>query len=336
MKKTTHVFVMFLLAVSLATPGHAAPVRSAEDALSRIVAVVNRPSRSPAQQQQNITTALAMLAQFRHDYPEPANQASAAFLSAQCYVGLEDYAQALGEIDRALALPLDATYTPTAHYLRGRILLRLRRNEEGAAALRWILTSYPDHEIAQEARVALAQALAEDGDAAQAVALLDTVVRVGQPAWAVQAARAMLPTLRLIGTPAPAFDVEAIDGRRLSLEQYRGKVVLLDFWATWCPPCREAMPKAIALYNQYHSRGFEIIGISLDHSRTALTEYVRSQHIAWRQVYEGRGWNSSLAKLYDVNAIPKTFLLDRQGRIGGVDLRSEQLEAAIERLLSRR
>lgn len=334
-KRTVLAVVAAGLALLPFNRADAEPLRSADSSLERIMAVLNRPARSAGQHAQNIATALTMLDRFEWEYREPVHRATAAFVRAQCYVGLEDYPRALAEIDTALSLPLRATYAPVAGYLRGRILVSLDRYDEGAAVLRRVLATSPRHEVVPEVRLTLAQTLADRGMGGAAAALLDTVVRQGEPAWAVQAARAraMIPTVRMIGEQAPGFDVDAFDGRRISLGLYRGRVVLIDFWATWCAPCRIAMPDVVRLYRRYHERGFDIVGISLDHNAADLRDYLRRQNIPWRQVLDSRAWDSPLAQRYQVTGIPKTFLLDRDGRISAVDLRGERLEVAIERLL---
>jgi len=332
---TMLVAAIAVLGLSSPIPTDAAPLRNVDDALARIIAVLDRPARTPAQHEHNVTVALTMLDQFERDHPEPEHRATAALIRAQCHLGLEDYPRALAEIDTALALPLGQVHAPVARYLRGRILIFMNEHEEGIATIRHMLRDSPNHDIAPEARLTLAQALADGGQGKAAAALLDTVVRAGRPTWAVQAAQMMIPAFRMIGERAPDFDTEALDGGRISLGLYRGRVVLLDFWATWCAPCRVTMPDVIRLYHRYHSRGFDVIGISLDHSPESLRDYVSRQGIPWRHVFDGLGWNSSLAKLYEVTGIPKTFLVDKDGRVSAIDLRGERLEAAVQRLLAR-
>ena len=132
----------------------------------------------------------------------------------------------------------------------------------------------------------------------------------------------------------PAFAVNDLEGEPLSLDQYKGKVVLIDFWATWCGPCINELPNVLQAYTKYHKDGFDIIGISLDKDRNKLTQFIQKEKMPWRQYFDGQGWQNSLAKKYGVNSIPATYLLDGEGRIIGVDLRGSALEDAVASALA--
>src|SRR5277367_1881964 len=95
----------------------------------------------------------------------------------------------------------------------------------------------------------------------------------------------------------------ALDGSTVDLADLRGKVVLMDFWATWCPPCREEVPNVVNVYNKYHSRGFEIVGISLDQDRNALSEFIANNGMPWPEYFDGHGWGNSLAQRFSVNSV---------------------------------
>jgi thiol-disulfide isomerase/thioredoxin len=118
-------------------------------------------------------------------------------------------------------------------------------------------------------------------------------------------------------TPSDPVDLTftAVDGRAVNLASLRGKVVLLDFWATWCPPCREEVPNVVAAYNKYHAQGFEVVGISLDEDKNSLTEFTADNGMPWPQFFDGQGWSNALAERFGIRSIPQMWLLDRQGRI---------------------
>ena len=139
-----------------------------------------------------------------------------------------------------------------------------------------------------------------------------------------------------VGTQFPDFNETDLAGKPLSIASHKGKVVLVDFWATWCGPCRAELPNVLATYGKYHDLGFEIIGISLDKDQARLTEFTKAMNMTWPQFFDGRGWQNKLAVKYGVVSIPATFLLDGNGRIIGRDLRGDELQAAVARALAKK
>ena len=148
-------------------------------------------------------------------------------------------------------------------------------------------------------------------------------------------ARAVIANPKLAGERlARDFKVKTTDGKELSLEALKGKIVLLDFWATWCGPCRMEMPEVRRIWEKYRGDRFVLVGISLDDDRQALDQYVTKMHITWPQYYEGDG-AVSVSDLYGVHAIPESFLIDQDGVIRGAGLRGPELEARITELLKK-
>jgi peroxiredoxin len=121
-------------------------------------------------------------------------------------------------------------------------------------------------------------------------------------------------TLTSKGNPVD-LTFSAQDGSTVNLADLRGKVVLLDFWATWCGPCREEVPNVVAAYNKYHDQGFEVVGISLDQDSNQMTQFAAQNGMVWPQYFDGNGWGNSLAQRFSVHSIPQMWLLDRQGRV---------------------
>lgn len=136
------------------------------------------------------------------------------------------------------------------------------------------------------------------------------------------------------GNPAPNFKAKAIDGSEIELAKMKGKVVLLDFWASWCGPCRQLTPKLKEFYEKYKDKGFEIVGISADESEQDAKEYVEKEGIAWKQIFDGDSpTTASLRYRYGVRGFPTTFLIDKKGTIRLQEIRRGEAEKLIEQLL---
>jgi peroxiredoxin len=139
-----------------------------------------------------------------------------------------------------------------------------------------------------------------------------------------------------VGAKFPEFNEKGVDGKPLSLADYKGKVVLIDFWATWCPPCRAEIPNVVAAYKKYHSQGFDVIGVSLDQDQDKLLSYAKEHEMVWRQFFDGQGWQNKLAVQYGIESIPATYLLDTNGIIITNDLRGEALDQAVAKGLPKK
>lgn len=144
--------------------------------------------------------------------------------------------------------------------------------------------------------------------------------------------------LRLVGGKLE-LSGKRFDGGDFDWESYRGKVVLVDFWATWCRPCLAELPSVEANYAKYHDRGFEIVGISLDHDRKSLEEFLERRPLPWIQMFEEpeagkNGWSNPMAMKYGVSSIPATFLVDREGKVISMDVRGVELQSQLAKLLA--
>lgn len=136
-----------------------------------------------------------------------------------------------------------------------------------------------------------------------------------------------------VGKPFPDFAEKDLAGNPLSVSAYKGKVVLVDFWATWCGPCVGELPNVLAAYKKYHGKGFEIVGISLDQDQAKLTAFLKEQGMTWAQFFDGKGWDNKLAVRYGIESIPATFLLDGEGHIIARNLRGKALDEELTRRL---
>ena len=143
--------------------------------------------------------------------------------------------------------------------------------------------------------------------------------------------------VRSFASALARFSATDLDGQRWTAADLRGRVLLVDFWATWCAPCLAELPRLKALRARHSRDEFEILGISLDPaSRQSLVSWLNRNRIDWPQVHERAGYSGQVARLLDVDRLPRTILIDRHGEIAAVDLRGDRLEAAINDLVVRR
>ena len=128
----------------------------------------------------------------------------------------------------------------------------------------------------------------------------------------------------------------AVDGRAVDLAKLRGKVVFLNFWATWCVPCRVELPGLKQVYARHHQEGFEIVGIAMEAEadQPKLLNFIAREKLPWPQHFDGRGWDNEIARQFAINSIPTTLLLDKTGRVAVTDPDAKKLEAEVERLLN--
>lgn len=136
-----------------------------------------------------------------------------------------------------------------------------------------------------------------------------------------------------INAIAPDFSAKSPEGKTISLKESLGKVTIIDFWASWCGPCRRENPSVVALYNEFHPKGLNIVGVSLDQDLNKWKEAILKDKITWTQMSNIKGWQDPIAKLYHIESIPQTYILDSNGKIVAKDLRGEQLRAKIMELL---
>jgi peroxiredoxin len=137
------------------------------------------------------------------------------------------------------------------------------------------------------------------------------------------------------GAIAPDFTLNTPEGTPLSLSSLRGKIVLIDFWASWCQPCRRENPNVVILYNQYKDKGFDILGVSLDKEKAAWVKAISDDNLTWHHVSDLKFWQSDVAIKYGIQSIPSTLLLDKDGKIIAKDLRGDALAKKLEELLGK-
>lgn len=190
---------------------------------------------------------------------------------------------------------------------------------------------FPDRDEVFELYMMIARGYLDTGDLSKARQVTERLVAKSSDEVKEQA-EGLLRKLNLVGKP---FELQFTDvnGKAVAMKDYAGKVVLIDFWATWCGPCRAALPELKETYAKYHPKGFEIIGISFDKDKDALTKFIADEKMTWPQYFDGLGWENKLGGKYGIQGIPTMWVVDKKGVLR--DLNGERgLAAKLEKLLA--
>jgi peroxiredoxin len=137
------------------------------------------------------------------------------------------------------------------------------------------------------------------------------------------------------GQLAADIALPSVNGDTIKLSSLKGKVVLLDFWASWCLPCRATNKNLVKLYQKYKDKGFEIFGVSVDDEKAKWTSAIKKDKINWVQVNDNTGWQSKTLESWEIGAIPTSFLIDKEGKLLAMDLQGKELEKALKYLIDK-
>jgi peroxiredoxin len=193
------------------------------------------------------------------------------------------------------------------------------------------LAGYPQAENRVKLQIVQSSLLLK-ADQSKGIAFLEQLSKDSNPELA-EAAKAALSKARLVGAK---LDLSFVDsqGQPVDLNQLFGKVVLIDFWASWCPGCVREMPQVQQVYRTFESKGLTILGISLDKDRRAMDNFIAKHLIPWPQYFDGKGWKNDLVTKYSVHAIPEMWIINKKGIVETTSADVTQLASTVERLVA--
>lgn len=221
--------------------------------------------------------------------------------------------------------PLAQVITVMGRAKAGRYAEALERYQE----LMQGLTLAEQEEFASSFSETFAAAAVASGEIATAAQVYRTLAaKFPESAAVKQRTDAELARLALVGGPAPNFEATDVDGKTVRLADLRGKYVLVDFWATWSTPNLAELPRLQEAYRKYHAGGLEIVGVSLDDTRSAVVDFVKARKIPWTQLHNATA-GADLVEAFGVASIPATYLVDPQGTVVRLDLRGGALDEAL-------
>ena len=198
------------------------------------------------------------------------------------------------------------------------------------AGLREVMKEYPDRPEPWQQLLSVAEYARSKEEQLR---ILDDIVRAkAADAETIARAKAAIRAVGAMGHPLE-MNFTASDGRKVDLQKMKGKVVLIDYWASWCGPCMAALPEVIDLYKKYQPKGFEIVGINLDKQQALMEQVVHQFQIPWPQYCDAKGWGNKFALEYNVTSIPAVWLVDKKGILRTMNAR-ENLEQQIKDLLA--
>jgi thiol-disulfide isomerase/thioredoxin len=197
------------------------------------------------------------------------------------------------------------------------------------------LAKYGSHKLAPRMQQAQLR-IAAEADTPEAQAALQKIAAGKDEELASAAKEQIEKQKRMAGLKTKPLELKftAVDGSEVDLAKMRGKVVLIDFWATWCGPCVGEVPHVVEAYKKLHDKGFEIVGISLDQNKEKLLAFTKEKGVTWPQYFDGKGWQNEISSKFGIDSIPAMWLIDKQGMLATTQARGD-LAGEVEKLLAK-
>ena len=334
--------------------------KTADDLWKHLEELRKEPTERPKSQDEMLTMVKAWFGSqraaaeaFGKAYPKDARRYAAKLIALQAGMQLSqlpgaDAAQKTGADDvlKEIEVILAATDAPEDAKGEAAFIKTMMKTENiddekpetvtaFFTAAAEFLAKYGTHQLAPQMRQTQLQ-VASQAKTPEAEALLKKFAEDKDPQLAGEAKEVLATRQKMADLKTKPVDLKftATDGAEVDVAKLRGKVVLVDFWASWCGPCIAEMPNVVAAYKKLHEKGFEIVGISLDQDQAKMDTATKKHGMTWAQYFDGKGWENKISSGFGIQSIPAAWLLDKKGLLRETGLRGDALAAAVEKLLA--